>query len=334
MQPPLPATPADSPIRVGLFIADLTGIVALQKLDLHRRFHLASVVATPGLELPRLPSHTTAASSSQVAPLAENSSLQIVWLSGESASLLCDHAATLLESRKHVVLARPIDFSPAQWSHLESLAEKFKRHLIVYYPGDELSEFIQIRDVVASGKLGLLQRILFVDFSISTPPQIPSDQPLKPIADPQMTLGLWESSGLEAVHQILSLVPHPVARVYAAAPTPSELSLQLEFHNGLTAHWEIGRRHPAPLTSGWYLHGASGGYADRTTYRLDTDGELVKTPLAPPAISPTPFLDDLANILVSAPFPSSAYLTHQRILSGLSLAIHRSLASHTWEPVS
>lgn len=325
----------DSPIRVGLLAGNLEDLHALQRLDVSRGFLPTHVQTNADFALPNLPADTMVSRNPGMGDLLADDSLELIWIPGGGDAAEVGHRVEqTLQCGKHVIIGSATEFSPDDWLKLEKLALVKEKMIRIHFPGEFEPGFQLTARTVGSGKLGRLRSILCLEYVFTGPVVVPSDTPLHAVGDPLVERGIFVTRGLEALFQIVSLHPTPVERIYARASNESELLLQLEFADGLTALWEYAADRTAPLRTGWQLEGTQGGFADRHTYRVEPDGELVKTPLEPVMMPSDPFLGAVYDALRSADSENQTPSAQYRQVFQLAAAARRSLAEGNWEQVN
>jgi predicted dehydrogenase len=331
MQPPTLSLPADSPINVAVLVEGLEDLHALQAFDLHPRFHLSYLVTSPDFPLSKLP--LDCRRSDSVPHILADKTIHLIRLPGGSnLEHLADRIQQTLNAGKHIILGQPVEFPSHLWDRLRQTAAQAQRTINFFFPGEFDPEFQLASHVAKSGRLGRLRKIVYQYYSYSGPALITAERPLQPIIDPLTNPGLFVTRGLEALRLLTLLHPHPTRRIFARQPNDKNLTLQLEFDDGLLAHWELALDHPAPRNPGWYLHGSHGGYTEQAAYRIEPDGELVKTPLIQEEIPPRSplfrFLDHLATTL-----PRNEVNRSFDSLFLLANAARSSLQTGEWETV-
>jgi len=325
----------DSPIRVGLLAGNLEDLNALQRLDVSRGFLPAHVQTKAEFNLPNLPAETTVSRNPGMGDLLADDSLELIWIPGGGyAAEVGQYVEQTLQSGKHVIIGSPTEFSPDDWLKLEKLALGREKMIRIHFPGEFEPGFQLAMRTVGSGKLGRLRSILCLEYAYAGAVVVPSDTPLHPVGDPLVERGIFVTRGLEALFQIVSLHPTPVERIYARTSNASELLLQLEFVDGLTAQWEYAVDRTAPLRTGWQLEGTQGGFADRHAYRVEPDGELVKTPLEPVMMPSDPLLGEVYDALRSTGSEKRTSTAQYRQVFQLAAAARRSLAGGEWEEIN
>ncbi|MCA9094185.1 MAG: hypothetical protein KDA68_11900, partial [Planctomycetaceae bacterium] len=306
----------------------------LQRLDVSRGFLPTHVQTNVEFALPNLPADTIISRNPGIVDLLADDSLELIWIpGGGDAAEVGQRVEQTLQSGKHVIIGSATEFSPDDWLKLEKLSLVKEKMIRIHFPGEFESGFQLAARTVGSGKLGRLRSILCLEYAFAGPVVVPSDTPLHAVGDPLAERGIFVTRGLEALYQIVSLHPAPVERIYARASNESELLLQLEFADGLTAQWEYAVDRTAPLRTGWQLEGTQGGFADRHAYRVEADGELVKTPLEPVMMPTDPFLGAVYEALRSADSQKQTPSAQYRQVFQLAAATRRSLAGGNWVDV-
>lgn len=305
----------------------------LQRLDQHRGFRIGRILAVPEIPLPSLSGIEPVSTSASLDELLADRSLDLIWLpAANHSSLTVQRVLSVLRSDKHVVIGQSPDFETREWDDLQESAGQRQRKIVCCYPGEFAPSFQLALQASLSLHLGKLEKIVCLNYAYAGEVSIPSDNPLRRINDPLPERGLFRERGIEAVRQILLLHPATVERIFARQSTLRSLSLDLEFSDGLVAHWELSLDHPAPFSCGWYLHGDRGGYVEGKFYRVEPDGELVMTPLDPLPMPPDPFLCALSDHLNSST-DRTDHLDRYRHLFLVTAASRRSLASCNWEKI-
>jgi scyllo-inositol 2-dehydrogenase (NADP+) len=236
-----------------------------------------------------------------------NDDVELVLIAAPPA-LHAELTIAALAAGKHVLIETPMCLNLAEADAIIAAAGRFGRSVSVAQLRRWDDDFRTAQSTLTAGELGPAQAIKLLNWqfnprirrrgSSSIPNAIERSNriqvgPGADIAsdywrDDAATGGgvLWEF-GIHYFDQLLQLTDRPVESVYAClAPTNAVLSAEdtflaiISFSGGLVAHVEVSRTAPAPLSTGWIIAGALGGYAGFTQYSPTADGEVADLPLA------------------------------------------------------
>jgi predicted dehydrogenase len=271
-----------------------------------------------------------------------NDEIEVVLIAAPPA-LHAELAIAALAAGKHVLVETPLCLNVVEADAMIAAAARFGRSISVAHLRRWDDDFRTAQSTLASGELGPLQAIKLINWQYnprrtmkrskglansqehsncaeSGPASIPGDDiPSDYWRDDAATGGgvLWEF-GIHYFDQLLQLTDRPVESVYSClAPSmpPSRAALSAEdsfltvisFSGGLTAQVEVSRSAAAPLSTGWMIAGALGGYAGFTQYSPTPDGEVADFSLAPVPSQADEFYEKLVRHLrMGEPNPVSA----------------------------
>src|SRR5579863_4219306 len=234
-----------------------------------------------------------------------------------------------LAAGKHVLIETPMCLNLVEADAVIAAARRCGKSVSVAHLRRWDDDFRTARSLLAAGELGPLQAIKRINWQYN--PHLGNRRWQGVREAGAATVGadlasddwrrlaaagggvLWEF-GIHYFDQLLQLTDRAVESVYAhltpanSAPLGDDAFLAIiTFSGGLVAHVEVSRTAPAPLTTGWMLTGAAGGYAGFTQYCPNRDGEVADLPLAAAPVQADDFYRELVRHLrLAEPNPVSA----------------------------
>ncbi|MFD1258385.1 Gfo/Idh/MocA family oxidoreductase [Mucilaginibacter terrae] len=166
-----------------------------------------------------------------------------------------------LQAGKHVLVEKPATATTAQLLELFDIAKQYKRHLLVYQNRRWDSDFLSVKEVIESGRLG---KLIEVHFRYDRYKPVLSPKAFKETADVEAS-GLVYDLGPHLLDQVISLFGKPLTsnKVTAAHRQESEVvdyfSYQLTYPHQLMVYVTSGILVAQPLPS-FVVHGSAGSY--------------------------------------------------------------------------
>jgi scyllo-inositol 2-dehydrogenase (NADP+) len=253
--------------------------------------------------------------------------VELVLLAAPPA-LHAELAIQALAAGKHVVVETPLGLNLAEADAVIAAARRAGRAVCVAHTRRWDDDFRTARAALAGGELGRPLAMKFVNWHYNPPSLQKSlrssgpaeaadgDDNLSPVHWRSHAASgggvLWEF-GVHCLDQLLQLAGAGPLAVYARLfPSPAESAddgflAVVSFPKNLTAHVEVHRAAPAPLSTGWTIVGDRGSYANFTHYSATPDGEVVDVPISPEAGQADQFYGQLArHVRLGAPNPVPA----------------------------
>jgi scyllo-inositol 2-dehydrogenase (NADP+) len=172
-----------------------------------------------------------------------------------------EQAKQALLAGKHVLVEKPVTANSAQLLELFDIAKAQKKHLLVYQNRRWDSDFLSVKEVIESGRLGTL---IEAHFRFDRYKPLLSPKAFKETAGTPAS-GLVYDLGPHLLDQVISLFGKPLTshKVTAAHREGSEVtdyfSYQLTYPNQLTVYVTSSLLVAQPLPS-FILHGTAGSY--------------------------------------------------------------------------
>ncbi len=216
-------------------------------------------------------------------------------------ALHAELAIQALAAGKHVLVETPLGLNLAEADAVAAAALRTGRSVSVAHTRRWDDDFRTARAALAGGELGRPLAMKFVNWHYHPPSLQDSarrpgsaaagiDDGLPPVHWRHHAASgggvLWEF-GVPGFDQLLQLAGASPLSVYArlfpspAGPADDGFLAIVTFPGNLTAHVEVHRAVPAPLSTGWTIVGDRGSYSGFTQYTATPDGEVVDVPLAP-----------------------------------------------------
>ncbi len=243
--------------------------------------------------------------------------IELVLLAAPPA-LHAELAIQSLAAGKHVVVETPLGLNLAEADAVIAAGQRAGRSISVAHTRRWDDDFRTARAALAGGELGRPLAMKFVNWhynppwlrdSVHSPGRAPAaggDDGLPPVHWRSHAASgggvLWEF-GVHCFDQLLQLAGAAPQTVYARLfPGPAETAddgflAVIGFPGNLTAHAEVHRASPAPLSTGWMIVGDRGSYAGFTQYSATAEGEVVDVPLSPQSAPADEFYGQLARHL-------------------------------------
>jgi scyllo-inositol 2-dehydrogenase (NADP+) len=233
-----------------------------------------------------------------------NEQIEVVLLATPPA-LHAELGIHALASGKHVLIEIPMCLSTFEADALIAAGRRSGRSISVAQTRRWDDDYRTAAHVLAGGELGRPMAIKFINWHYNPRARQSSgraavqgqstggDDGLPPVhwRNHALTGGgvLWEF-GTHCFDQLLQLAGRPVRSVFARTfpssagePFDDGFLAVVGFPGNLTAHVEVHRAAPAPLSTGWTIAGDRGSYAGFTQYTPAPDGEVVDVPITPVA---------------------------------------------------
>ena len=234
-----------------------------------------------------------------------NDEVELVLIAAPPA-LHAELSIAALAAGKHVLIETPMCLNVQESDAIIAAARRTVRSVCVAQTRRWDDDFRTAQATLAAGALGAAQAIKLINWQYNPrwcngrPHNAPgtaglairaevapgSDIPVDNWRNAAATGGgvLWEF-GIHYFDQLLLLAGRAVESVYARlAPASSACCGEdtflaiIGFSGGLTAHVEVSRTAPAPLSTGWMIAGLCGSYAGFTQYLPTPDGEVADLP--------------------------------------------------------
>lgn len=176
-----------------------------------------------------------------------------------------EHAKLALEAGKHVLVEKPFTATTKQTLALFELADKMNKQIFVYQNRRWDSDFLSIKKVIDSGKLGKLNEIhfRFDRYRAAIGPKLFKEQPFD-------ACGLQYDLGPHLLDQIISLFGKPLSfQKFLGKNRPDTqvddyFSIQLSYPNSLSVFVHANLLVVDPQAA-FVLHGAHGSYIKKRT---------------------------------------------------------------------
>ncbi|MGE5195045.1 MAG: Gfo/Idh/MocA family protein [Deltaproteobacteria bacterium] len=334
--------PADfAPIRIGVAGLGRTGMYHVERIGLRDDCRLVALYddCPPARER----AGVAASVHSGWNEFLADGRIELVLLATPPA-LHAELAIQALAAGKHVVVETPLGLNTAEADAVIAAGLRAGRSVSVAHTRRWDDDYRTAGAALAGGELGRPLAIKFVNWHYNPPslrasvgsrdsaPATGGDDGLSPVHWRCHAASgggvLWEF-GVHCFDQLLQLAgssPHAVyARLFPAATAPADdgFLAVVSFPGNLTAHVEVHRAAPAPLSTGWTIVGDRGSYAGFTQYTPTPDGEVVDLPLSPQSSPADEFYGQLARHLrLGDPNPVSA--TQARRVIALIEAVRQS----------
>lgn len=172
-----------------------------------------------------------------------------------------EQAKLALQAGKHVLIEKPVTAHAAQLLELFDLAKAQNKHLLVYQNRRWDSDFLSVKEIIESGRLG---NLVEAHFRFDRYKPTLSSKAFKETAETPAS-GLVYDLGPHLLDQVISLFGKPLTshKVTAAHREASEVtdffSYQLTFPHQLTVYVTSSLLVAQPLPS-FVLHGTAGSY--------------------------------------------------------------------------
>ncbi|MBS7565935.1 Gfo/Idh/MocA family oxidoreductase [Mucilaginibacter sp. Bleaf8] len=171
------------------------------------------------------------------------------------------HARQALLAGKHVLIEKPATATLPQFRELQDLASQANRHLFIYQNRRWDSDFLSVKEVIESGRLG---NLIEVHFRFDRYRPVLSAKLFKETGKNEAN-GLVYDLGPHLLDQIISLFGRPLAyhKVTASHRPASEVadyfSYQLSYPHQLNVYVTASLLVADPLPS-FVVHGTAGSY--------------------------------------------------------------------------
>lgn len=171
-----------------------------------------------------------------------------------------DLAKKVLESKKHVLIEKPVTTTSEEFSALLALAEKVNRKVFVYQNRRWSSDIMSAKNVIESGKLGAIieMHLRFDRYRNTIGPKAFKENPLP-------SSGIWYDLGSHLVDQAISIFGKPHTH-YSYKNTYRENSLvddfafmHIAFENNVNVFITTSLL-VADAQSGIVIHGTKGSF--------------------------------------------------------------------------
>lgn len=235
-------------------------------------------------------------------------------------ALHAEQAVAALAAGKHVVVETPMCLNLFEADAISAAAERSGRLVSVAHTRRWDDDFVCARKLLAEGELGRPVAIKLINWQYN-----PRRRFCPPVSGRTAAVGLaaleagWNAAshwrehsstgggvlwefGIHYFDQLLQLAGRNPESVYgrlSASGVDGTLDngflAIVNFPGGLTAHVEVSRAHPAPLSTGWIIAGDAGSYVGLTQYTATADGEVVDLPVSPAAPDADEFYELLAR---------------------------------------
>jgi scyllo-inositol 2-dehydrogenase (NADP+) len=189
-----------------------------------------------------------------------------------------EHARLALQAGKHVLIEKPVTATLAQLLELYDLAKQQEKHLLVYQNRRWDSDFLSVKEVIESGRLG---NLIEVHFRFDRYKPVLSPKAFKETGGMEAN-GLVYDLGPHLLDQVISLFGKPLTsnKVTASHREGSEVvdyfSFQLTYPHQLTVYVTSSLLVAQPLPS-FVLHGTAGSYIkDRCDVQEDQLDQSIK----------------------------------------------------------
>jgi scyllo-inositol 2-dehydrogenase (NADP+) len=190
-----------------------------------------------------------------------------------------DFAKQALKAGKHVLIEKPAAATVAEIKEMYDLAREAGKHVMVYQNRRWDSDFLAVKQVIESGRLG---KLIEVNFRFDR--YKPELSPKKFKEDPQCSPnGLVYDLGPHLLDQLISLFGRPLSfhKVTASHRENSEVvdyfSFQLSYPNQLTVNATAGLLIAEPVPS-FVIHGSLGSFIKN---RCDVQEEQLDKSILP-----------------------------------------------------
>lgn len=187
-----------------------------------------------------------------------------------------EQAKQALQAGKHVLIEKPATATLAQVLELFDLAKQLNLHVFIYQNRRWDSDFLSVKEVIESGRLG---NLIEVHFRYDRYKPMLSPKAFKETANTPAN-GLVYDLGPHLLDQVISLFGKPVATHKITAThrdqslVPDYFSFQLSYPHQLTVHLTSSLLVAQPLPA-FVVHGTAGSYikerCDPQEAQLDAD---------------------------------------------------------------
>lgn len=181
-----------------------------------------------------------------------------------------EYAKRALQSGKHVLIEKPVAVTSAEAKELFLLAKRVGKHLIVYQNRRYNSDFVSVKNVIESGRLGKLidVQLKYDRYRIAIGPKYFKEEPYP-------GSGLSYDLGPHVLDQAISLFGKPenftktLGKNRPGGQTDDYFFIHLKYADGLQVYLSASLLVAKPLPS-YVLNGVSGTYIkDRTDTQED-----------------------------------------------------------------
>jgi len=248
-----------SPIVTGLLAYGMSG----------RIFHAPFISAHPGFKLKAVVErhqknaanqYNDIVSYNQIDDLIADKEIELIVVNTPS-HFHFEHAQSALQAGKHVLIEKPVAATLAQLTQLLELSKQVDRHVLIYQNRRWDSDFLSVKEVIESGRLGDL---IEVNFRYDRYKPLLNPKPFKEMADTPAN-GLVYDLGPHLLDQAISLFGKPLSSHLVTgmhrqdSVVPDYFSFSLSYPHQLTVNLTSGLLIAQPLPA-FVIHGTAGSY--------------------------------------------------------------------------
>lgn len=248
-----------SPIVTGLLSFGMSGrIFHAPFVHAHEGFKLKAVLERNQKNAVQY--YPDIASYDRMEELLNDAEIQLIIVNTPN-HLHYEQAKQALQAGKHVLIEKPVTANLAQLMELFDLAKQQNKHLLVYQNRRWDSDFLSVKEVIESGRLG---NLVEAHFRFDRYKPVLSPKAFKETAGSPAS-GLVYDLAPHLLDQVISLFGKPLTanKVTASHREGSEVtdyfSFQLTYPHQLTVYVTASLLVAAPLPS-FVIHGTAGSY--------------------------------------------------------------------------
>lgn len=249
-----------SPVVTGLLAYGMSGkIFHAPFLSTNPQFKLKAVVERH--EKKMAAAYPDIVSYNSVDELLNDSEIELVIVNTPNFTHF-DFARQALKAGKHVLIEKPVAGSTAEIKELFDLGRSVNRKVMVYQNRRWDSDFLSVKEIIESGRLG---KLIEVSFRIDRYKPALSPKPFKETRDTP-TNGIQYDLGPHMADQVIHLFGKPLTfdKITAiqreGSEVPDYINLRLTYPGGLVVYLTSGLLIADPLP-GFVVHGVLGSYS-------------------------------------------------------------------------